>query len=125
MKKSKFWNFELVHIFTVTRHQGTLADGGESYDIQHNDTQHNDIQHNDIQHNDIQHNDIKHNDTQHNDNKKSCLCWVSFMLSVANKPVMLNVIMLSVAHTLSYLAPFVSCEENEVLWILSQKFQEF
>ncbi len=75
-------------------------------DIQHDDIQNNDILLNDIQHNDIQHNDIQLNDIQHNNKWKAkhsvmaltrvLLGWVSLMLSVANNPFMLNVVMLSV-----------------------------
>jgi hypothetical protein len=65
-------------------------------DTQHNDIQHNDIEHNDTQHNDIQHNDIEHNGTQHNYsiyivlNDTKCI-----LLNVANKPIML-IVMLNV-----------------------------
>jgi hypothetical protein len=56
------------------------------------DNQRNDIKHNDTQHNDIQHNDTQHNDTQY----WVALCCMSFMLCMANNPIMLCVIMLSV-----------------------------
>ncbi len=57
----------------------------------------------DTQHNDTQHNDTQHNDTQHNGTWRSILlCWVSlyaecrlcwsFMLSFANKLIMLSVV---------------------------------
>jgi len=46
------------------------------------DTQHNDIYHNDPLHNDIHQYDTQHNDNQHNGR----------MLSVTNKPFMLNVV---------------------------------
>jgi hypothetical protein len=57
-----------------------------------------DTQHNDTPHNNTQHKDIQHNETQHNQNAALILCRVSFLLSIASKPVkvMLNVIMLIV-----------------------------
>ncbi len=72
-----------------------------------------------------QHNDAHHNVTQRNDiqrkykwnatlsimalNAESCYaegrsCWVSFMVSVANKPIMLSVIM-QIVVMLSVVAP--------------------
>ncbi len=52
-------------------------------------------------HHDIQHNDNQHNNTQHNSKLDKTLSimllsWVSFMLSIANKPIMLSVVMLNV-----------------------------
>ncbi len=106
------------------------------HDIQHNATQHNatrhyDTQHNDIQHNDIQHNDTPHNDTQHNIKviatltimTLNTLCWMSFMLSVEKKPIMLSVFMLSVVM-LNVVAPapaLVSWSTH--VWVL--KFRPF
>ncbi len=49
-----------------------------------------------------QHNDTQHNVTQHNG--RTLLCWVSFMLSVKNKSLMLSVILLNVIM-LSVVAP--------------------
>ncbi len=51
---------------------------------------------------DIQHDDINHNDTQrinkmHNNGTPSeCVCWVSFMLSLANRTIMMSVVMVNV-----------------------------
>jgi hypothetical protein len=61
---------------------------------------------------DTQHNDIQYNDTQHNIKviaKLSImtlnrLCWMLFKMNVANKPIVLNVIMLSVV-LLNVMAP--------------------
>jgi hypothetical protein len=60
----------------------------EHYGIQHNDTQHN-------KKHDTQNNDIQYNDTT-NWYAECHVCWVSFMLSVTNKPNMLSVVMLNV-----------------------------
>ncbi len=48
------------------------------------------------QHNDIQHDDIQHNDTR-NYYAECPLCWVSFMLSIANKSIAKSVIMLNIS----------------------------
>ncbi len=72
------------------------------------DTQHYDIQHKDTQHNDIQHNNKMKRDTQHNDSHRNStrFCYTCvFMLSVANKPIKLSGIMLSVIM-LSVVGPF-------------------
>ncbi len=74
-------------------------------------------QHNDSQTNGTQYNDTQHNNRHYNVTRPSILlCWVAFMLSVANKPirvsfvvlsvVMLNVGMLSV-DMLSVVAPVI------------------
>jgi hypothetical protein len=68
-------------------------------------TRRHDIQYNDILYNDTQHSDsmsafimaIRECNTQHNDthhNGSQWLCWNLYMLSVAKKSIMLNVIML-------------------------------
>jgi hypothetical protein len=76
------------------------------YDIQHDDIQNNDTRHNDTRHNNIQH-DNKENTT----NSTTTLCIIAkcgypelYMLSVANRPFMLRVIMLNVL-TPSVMAP--------------------
>jgi hypothetical protein len=58
----------------------------------HHDTQHNDAQHNDTQHSDTEHNNK--NDTQR---KRHLMLTVVIMLSVAFKPIMWSVVILSVA----------------------------
>jgi hypothetical protein len=75
---------------------------------------HHDTQQNDTQHNDIQRNGTQHNDTQHKNKRNATLsiialqcylccvllCWLSFMLSVENKPIMQSVVILSVVMPL-------------------------
>jgi hypothetical protein len=71
---------------------------------------------------DTPHNDIHQNDTQHNIKEiatlsimtPNTLFWMSFMLSVANKPIMLNVYMKSVS-TLNVVAPLCECSANGCL----------
>jgi hypothetical protein len=60
----------------------------QRHDIQRNDTQHNDAQHNNIQHN------SKLNMTFRIISE--CCCMSQVMLSATNKPLMLNVVTLSV-----------------------------
>jgi hypothetical protein len=63
----------------------------------HHDTLQNDIQHNVTEHNDAQHNN--NYNTQYNDIQSLCqksLYWVSFMLRVVIKSIMLSVIMQNV-----------------------------
>jgi hypothetical protein len=119
------------------------------HDIQHNDTQHNDTQHNDIQNNDTQHSDIQHNDIKHNNKLglplrsmtlsimiECCyaechLCCVSIMLSVADKPIMLSVIMLKEimmsvimlnAVMMSVVAPNMHISEYAFIRVNAEKY---
>ncbi len=97
------------------QHNDTQHNETDPNDIQHNDTQHNGIQHNDTQHNDTEPNDFQHDATQHSDAQlkdthynsidtvmlsvvyaECYLCYLLFMRSVTNKPIILCVIMLSV-----------------------------
>ncbi len=57
----------------------------------------------------IKNRDIQHYDTQHNSAPychAECLCWLSFMLNVITKPIMLSIIMLNDV-VLRIMAPFI------------------
>jgi hypothetical protein len=68
-------------------------------------TLNNDIRHDDNQHNDTQDNDILPDDTQHNVTLSISTLSIkaTVILSVANKPVMLNSVIPSVVATSSLL----------------------
>ncbi len=107
------WNWKLLTGRRDIRQNDTRHNDTQHQDTQHNGTQlnnkkrgtqHNNIQHNDIQHNDTQHDNKKrntrHNGIQHNDTRNcyaECrLCWVSFVLSIANMlAIMLSVTLIA------------------------------
>ncbi len=92
-------------------------------DIQHNDTRHNDIHNNNTQHNDIQQGDIQNNSTEHDDMKHSDIQrnnTQNNMLSVANNPILLSVIM-QIVVTLNVVALFIGCIKLECFIIRTIK----
>jgi hypothetical protein len=76
-----------------------------------NDTPHNDIQHNKKMIGNNQHNDAQLNGTQY----RLLVCWVSFRLSVKNRPFILSVAMLNVFNAECH--DVVRCLREKVKYI--------
>ncbi len=99
-------------ILSITIRHFTLCIATQNVVMRRHDTQHNDIQQNDTQHN------IKViailSITALSIMTPNRLFWMSFMLSVANKPIMLNVYM-KIVSTLNVVAPLCECSANGCL----------
>ncbi len=67
----------------------------------------------------------KHNDTQHNGTRYCyavSLCWLSFMLSVANETIVLSVIMMNVVCWLSWSHGNILSASHSILYELAILF---